>query len=164
MEQKGKSGAIRLTNKTAIALRRSAANVRHVWLVTAAVLTLLLACLAVYLGMRWLHAVPVVVAVTVLLDAVIGFHARNRYLQIVGQAICTEAAARNMRSGSESERIRRAARDLMRVKQDVLEGAVAPKAGVDTREWSDVLGVGARPPHRRRRQAGFEVIESEKVR
>lgn len=105
MEQKGKSGAIRLTNKTAIALRRSAANVRHAWLVTAAVLTLLLACLAVYLGMRWLHAVPVVVAVTVLLDAVIGFHARNRYLQIVGQAICTEAAARNMRSGSQSERI-----------------------------------------------------------
>ena len=164
MEQKGKSGAIRLTNKTAIALRRSAANVRHAWLMTAAVLTLLLACLAVYLGMRWLHAVPVVVAVTVLLDAVIGFHARNRYLQLVGQAICTEAAAREMRSGTESERIRRAARDLLQVKQDALEAARSPRAGVDTREFSDVLGVGARPAHRRRRQAGFEVIGSERVR
>ena len=31
-------------------------------------------------------------------------------------------------------------------------------------EFSDVLGVGARPAHRRRRQAGFEVIGSERVR
>ena len=162
MEEKGKSGAIRLTNKTAIALRRNAGKVRRAWLAFGAVLSVARAALAVYLGMRHLVAVPITVAVTVLADAAIGLHARSCYLRLIGQAICTEAAAREMRERrSEGARLRQAARDLMDMKQDALSGET-PRMAV--KEQSDVLGVGAKPAaHRRRRQAGLTVVKGEQV-
>ena len=52
------SNAIRLTNRTAIALRRQAKRTRNAYFVMGAVGTLLLLALAVYLGMMWLPAVP----------------------------------------------------------------------------------------------------------
>ena len=56
------SNAIRLTNRTAIALRRQAKRTRNAYFVMGAVGTLLLLALAVYLGMMWLPAVPLLLA------------------------------------------------------------------------------------------------------
>ena len=50
--------AIRLTNRTAIALRRSAQRVRAVHIALVVVMTAALAALAVYWGLRWLPLAP----------------------------------------------------------------------------------------------------------
>ena len=111
---------IRLTNKTAIALRKSAVKVRRVYFAAAIFLSVVLCALAVVLGLRYLAAVPVVVVITVLLDYAIMTAARSRYLALVGQAICTEAAAREIRAGmSEQMRREQAFSDLMSMKADV---------------------------------------------
>lgn len=137
--QNGKRGeAIRLTNKTAIALRRSANKEQTAHMAAAVVLTLLLAALAVYLGLTWLWAVPVTVACAVALDAVILIRARSRYLLLTGQAICTEAAARSMREERREQRRReRAISDLADMKADAqraLDASLeAKRVGQDTR-------------------------------
>lgn len=111
---------IRLTNKTAIALRKSAVKVRRMYFAAAIVLSAALCLLAVVLGLKYLAAVPVVVVLTVLLDYAIMVFARSRYLALVGQAICTEAAAREIRAGmSEQMRREQALNDLMSMKADV---------------------------------------------
>ena len=92
------SNAIRLTNRTAIALRRQAKRTRNAYFVMGAVGTLLLLALAVYLGMMWLPAVPLLLALAVATDALLALSARRMYLQLIGQAICTEAAARRIRA------------------------------------------------------------------
>ena len=69
MEQKPAGGAIRLTNKTAIALRESARTARRAGVVVGAVLTAAIAAAAVWCGMRWLPAVPLLIGAAVALDA-----------------------------------------------------------------------------------------------
>lgn len=54
MERKSAGGAIRLTNKTAIALRESARTARRTGVVVGVVLTAGLAAASVWCGMRWL--------------------------------------------------------------------------------------------------------------
>ena len=100
------SNAIRLTNRTAIALRRQAKRTRNAYFVMGAAGTLLLLALAVYLGMMWLPAVPLLLALAVVTDALLALSARRMYLQLIGQAICTEAAARRIRA-EKSEKQRR---------------------------------------------------------
>ena len=65
MERKSAGGAIRLTNKTAIALRESARTVRRTGVVVGAVLTAGLAAASVWCGMRWLPAVPLLIGAAV---------------------------------------------------------------------------------------------------
>lgn len=121
MQRQNDSGAIRLTNKTALALRRSARQERTLALCTAVILTLVLAVLAVVLGIRWLFAVPLITAMAVLLDAAIFVRGRSRYMSLTGQAICAEAAARQLRADrSEKDRRAQARRDFENVKADVL--------------------------------------------
>lgn len=127
--------AIRLTNKTAIALRRNARKVRSAHLIAACVLSVALAVLAFFLGLRYLFAVPLMVIGIVLMDCAIMLRARSQYLLLIGQAICTEAAAQEIRVGSsEKARRERAISDLMGVKADVeraqsgLESIKAPGA------------------------------------
>ena len=74
------SNAIRLTNRTAIALRRQAKRTRNAYFVMGAGGTLLLLALAVAT------------------DALLALRARRMYLQLIGLAICTEAAARRFRA------------------------------------------------------------------
>lgn len=114
------SQPIRLTNKTAISLRKMAARVRRMHMAAAVVTTIVLVIAALAVGLRWLWAVPLVVIACVLLDAVILVSGRCRYLQLVGQAICTEAASREIRAGvSEQRRREQAISDLMSVKADI---------------------------------------------
>ena len=113
------SNAIRLTNRTAIALRRQAKRTRNAYFVTGAAGTLLLLALAVYLGMMWLPAVPLLLALAVVTDALLALSARRMYLQLIGQAICTEAAARRIRAEkSEKQRRRQAVDDLVAMQRD----------------------------------------------
>ena len=161
------SNAIRLTNRTAIALRRQAKRTRNAYFVMGAVGTLLLLALAVYLGMMWLPAVPLLLALAVL-------SARRMYLQLIGQAICTEAAARRIRAEkSEKQRRRQAVDDLVAMQRDAQRQTEAAPEG----DFADALGQTRRMPvvkpapkppetgsHRRRRQAGFTVITDDSTK
>jgi len=115
---------IRLTNKTAIALRKNAQRVRSAHYAAAAILSIAMATAAVYFGIKWLPAVPIMVVACVLLDCAIVLHARSEYLLLIGQAICTEAAARDIRMGGrEQKRKERAMNDLLEAKADIKKEA-----------------------------------------
>ena len=177
--------AIRLTNKTARALREQAKQQRNALYVLATVVAVALCAAAVVLGIAHLIAVPICVLTAIALDALIILLARGRYLSLTGQAICTEAAARQMRGESaEEQRVKTAARDLERIKADLASDA--PEAQDDDDEEDDDLRAtmpvkkkmapvrildeeeneaqGTRevaPVSRRRRQARLQVIVGE---
>ena len=186
---------IRLTNKTARSLRRNAARMRRLYVAAVIAATLALCVVAVLLGLRTLYAVPLTVLVIVLLDAAILTAGQSRYASLLGQAICTEAAARQIRGETdERSRRRQAALDLAAIKADVAQEAPAqeepdpdllperpqkkPRIVRETQENAQgdtrrVLpakqadGEAQETPqsaHRRRRQAAFQVIESERAR
>ena len=169
------SKAIRLTNKTAVALRENAKKTRNVLFGFGVVGTLALLALAVYWGMRWLPAVPLLIAAAVAMDALLALTARRMYLQLVGQAICTEAAARQMRGKkNEKERRRQAVDDLVAMQRDAQRRAEPASEDL----FADALGQTRRVPavkpapkppettggHRRRRQAGFTVITDDSTK
>ena len=111
---------IHLTSKTAMELRRNAACMKKLYYTGAALLSAALCVLAVFLGMKWLPAVPLIVLLVVALDVALVLHGRSIYLSMIGQAICTEAASREIHAGmSESRRRERAITDLIDAKADV---------------------------------------------
>ena len=115
---------IRLTNKTAIALRKSAQRTRTMYYTAATLLSIAMAVAAVHFGIKWLPAVPLLVVFCVLLDCAIVTHAKSENLLLIGQAICTEAAAREIRSGNrEKKRKAQAVSDLMEAKADIKKPA-----------------------------------------
>ena len=191
---------IRLTNKTARSLRRNAARMRRLYVAAVIAVTLALCVVAVLLGLRTLYAVPLTVLVIVLLDAAILTAGQSRYASLLGQAICTEAAARQIRGETdERSRRRQAALDLAAIKADVAQ-ETAQEAPAPAENDPDLLpekpqrkprivreaqeghaqgdtrrvlpakqadGEAQETPqsaHRRRRQAAFQVIESERAR
>lgn len=163
--------AIRLTNKTAIALRRSAQRLRVMHFAAAVILSLTLCALGVFLGFLWLPAVPITITVIALMDCAIVVFSRSRYLSLLGQAICTEAAAREIRAGrSESRRREQAISDLMRAKADVQQTEAAPqrteeppRVDGDAQEMkAETAGTAA--PHRRRKQSSLQLIRSEQAK
>ena len=174
MERKSAGGAIRLTNKTAIALRESARTVRRTGVVVGAVLTAGLAAASVWCGMRWLPAVPLLIGAAVAIDALIALYVRQTYLLLTGQAICTEAAARGIRGEADAKQRReQALSDLRAMQKDVRKAAERSEA--EERDLFPALSQTRRisavtpPPeeakpaaHRRRRQAVFTVIQSDK--
>lgn len=164
--------AIRLTNRTARALREQARQQQFALHVAATVITLLLAVAAVLLGMRHLIAVPLTVLAAIAIDALLILLARGRYLSLTGQAICTEAAARQMRGQSAEEiRMQTAQRDLQRIKEDLGlgrdeedEDLRAPQkktaSHVET-VHTDGDTRAVPPAARRRRQARLQVLTSD---
>ena len=191
---------IRLTNKTARSLRRNAARMRRLYVAAVIAVTLALCVVAVLLGLRTLYAVPLTVLVIVLLDAAILTAGQSRYASLLGQAICTEAAARQIRGETdERSRRRQAALDLAAIKADmageqedaanaqaepdpdllperpqkkprIVREAQEDAAESDTRRVLPAKKADGAPQetpesaHRRRRQAAFQVIESERAR
>ena len=120
--------AIRLTNKTAKALRRRADKVRSGYFAAAGLLSVMMAYVAVRLGMKQLAAVPITVTLTVLADYLLIMRANTVHLTLTAQAICTEAAAREIRAGtSESQRRQKAITDLISVKADSQNAAPEKK-------------------------------------
>ncbi|MBR3794517.1 MAG: hypothetical protein IKK34_00610 [Clostridia bacterium] len=164
---------IRLTNKTAIALRRNARKVRAAYRIAACALSAVLAVAGIWLGLSNLLAVPVMVAVIVLMDCVIILHSRSRYLSLLGQAICTEAAAQEIRVGSsEKSRRERAISDLMGMKADLQRAESRREPGVQPffeqgeqqdgeEEDEDLLPVRAAPRRRRRTGGSLQLIKNE---
>ena len=111
--------AIRLTNRTARALRAQAKAQRTARYALATVVSIALCAVAVIVGIQHLVAVPLGVLAAIALDAVIILLAKGRYLSLTGQAICTEAAARQMRDETaQAQRVKTAARDLEKIKED----------------------------------------------
>ena len=168
--------AIRLTNRTARALREQAKQQRTALYVLATVVAVALCAAAVILGIRRLIAVPVCVLIAMALDALILLLARGRYLSLTGQAICVEAAARQLRGESaEAQRMQTAARDLMRIKADLSadeeeeeegdEDMRSPAPAKRTPQPAPVPRTEAadatrevKPVARRRRQARLQVL------
>ena len=123
-------------------------------------------------------------AVCVLLDAAILAAGQARYLSLTGQAICTEAAARQIRGEADaSSRRRQALRDLAAVSADAAD-ALRPSgeqedddmnAQSDAPVWDDADDPDLRPEkaarapragkevpaRRRRRQAAFQVLSND---
>lgn len=115
-----KTAPIRLSNKTAIGLRKTAQRVRGAWLIAMGVLMMLFAVLAVYLGLIWLPAVPLTLLAAGVVFAVMSLISRSQYLLLISQAICTEAASRQMQtSASEQSRRKRAIEQLAAMRADV---------------------------------------------
>ena len=149
--------AIRLTNKTARALREQAKQQRNALYVLATVVSVVLCALALVLGIAHLIAVPICVLTAIALDALIILLARGRYLSLTGQAICTEAAARQMRGESaEMQRVKTAARDLERIKADLV--SEAPSAQEDEDEEDDDLRATASV---KKKMAPVRILEEE---
>ena len=149
--------AIRLTNKTARALREQAKQQRNALYVLATVVSVVLCALALVLGIAHLIAVPICVLTAIALDALIILLARGRYLSLTGQAICTEAAARQMRGESaEMQRVKTAARDLERIKADLV--GEAPSAQEDDDEEDDDLRATASV---KKKMAPVRILEEE---
>ena len=173
--------AIRLTNKTARALREQAKAQRTALYVLATVVAVALCAVAVIVGTQHLIAVPLCVLAAIALDAVIILLARGRYLSLTGQAICTEAAARQMRGEiAEAQRVKTAARDLEKIKEDLVRAERHDKEE-DDEEDEDMRAPASvkklqpvriledeeeatremQPVTRRRRQARLQVISSD---
>ena len=167
--------AIRLTNRTARALREQAKQQRTALYVLATVVAVALCTAAVILGIRRLIAVPVCVLIAMALDALILLLARGRYLSLTGQAICVEAAARQLRGESaEAQRMQTAARDLMRIKADLSADEEEEEEDEDMRSPAPVKRTPqpapvprteaadatreVKPVARRRRQARLQVL------
>lgn len=164
--------AIRLTNRTARALREQAKQQRTALYVLATVVAVALCAAAVILGIGRLIAVPICVLIAMALDALIILLARGRYLSLTGQAICVEAAARQMRGESaEAQRMQTAARDLMRIKADLSadeeedEDMRSPAPAKRTPQPAPIPRTEAadatrevKPVARRRRQARLQVL------
>lgn len=177
---------IRLTNRTARALRESARRQRLIFRIAAVAVTAVLAVASVLLGIRWLFAVPIGVLAAVLLDALLLTAGQARYLSLTGQAICTEAAARQIRGEADaSSRRRQALRDLAAVSADAAD---ALRTGGEPEDddlnapgdaplpaWDDADDPDLRPQRdvraprtateaparRRRRQAAFQVLSND---
>lgn len=128
MGNKKRPRPIRLTNRTAIGLRKSAQRVRSAWLVGMGVVTMIFTVLAVYLGFSWLPAVPLTLMLGGLVIVLMLIISRSQYLLLISQAICTEAASRQMEeSRSEKKRREKAIEQLAAMHADVRE---AQKNGV----------------------------------
>jgi len=168
--------AIRLTNKTAIALRRNAKKVRTAYFAAAVITSVLLGAAGVALGFLWLPAVPLMIVLIALIDCALMTASRSRYLSLLGQAICTEAAAREIcLERSEEKRLAQKEKDLMRMKADI-STAMEKKPGAqpffeekneEEQENDDLLPEAAKQPEeprRRRRQKPLTIIRSEQAK
>ena len=176
--------AIRLTNKTAIALRKSAQKTRTAYFAAAVMLSITLGAAGIVLGFLWLPAVPLMIALITLMDCALMTASRTKYLSLVGQAICTEAAARELgAAGSEKKRREQHEQDRMRIKADLAEQMdKAPGKQPffeEKEEDDDLLGEPVKiaqasatqvsapqdqVQHRRRRQNPLTIIRSEQAK
>lgn len=176
--------AIRLTNKTAIALRKSAQKTRTAYFAAAVMMSITLGAAGIVLGFLWLPAVPLMIALITLMDCALMTASRTKYLSLVGQAICTEAAARELgAAGSEKKRREQHEQDRMRIKADLdmqMEKAPGKQPFFEEKnhdeEDDDLLGEpvkfaqpeiqtkDAQTQHRRRRQNPLTIIRSEQAK
>ena len=176
--------AIRLTNKTAIALRRSAKKTRTAYFAAAVMLSIALGAAGIVLGFLWLPAVPLMIALIALMDWALMTASRTKYLSLLGQAICTEAAARELgAAGVEKKRLRQHEQDRMRIKADLdmqMDKAPGKQPFFEEKaeeEDDDLLGEPVKlpqagraetqeqqTPHRRRRQKPLTIIRSEQAK
>lgn len=170
--------AIRLTNKTAIALRKNAKKIRTAYFAAAVIVSVALGAAGIVLGFLWLPAVPIMIASIALIDCALMTASRSRYLSLLGQAICTEAAAREIHEGrSQRKRREQAVKDLMDMKADMSK-PLEKKPGAqpffeekseEEQEDDDLLPAAkAQPekeaPRRRRRQSPLTLIRSEQAK
>ena len=157
---------VRLTNKTAIALRHSGVRVKRACFAVGLVVSLALSALAVWFGIRWLPAVPIFVAVLVAVDVLLYIHADRISLETMAQALCMEEAIRTLReSDSRMERRRQAEEDRREAMADALSasgpvvsfaGKAAERAAMQQKAAPAEQPAGEEPHRRRRGQTGPE--------
>ena len=180
--------AIRLTNKTAIALRKSAQKTRTAYFAAAVMLSITLGAAGIVLGFLWLPAVPLMIALITLMDCALMTASRTKYLSLVGQAICTEAAARELgAAGIEKKRLKQHEQDRMRIKADLNmqmdkapgkqpffenkaeeeqedDDLLPPTVKFDKPQMQDTPAAQPQASRRRRRQNPLTIIRSEQAK
>ncbi len=173
--------SIRLTNRTAKALREQARRQQFLLRLAAVLASLALAGLAVWLGMQRILYVPLILLGIIALCALLLMLARARYLTLTGQAICTEAAARIMRGErAEQQRIIQTERDMNGIRADLAAHAARREPDEEDEDlYGGVPQVTARvsaapaapaapaqgeSPRRRRRQARLQVLSGEEAK
>jgi len=123
---KNQKNSIRLTNKTAKNLRRQAIVQKKALYACAVVVSIAFTGVGAWYGLQHIVVLPLMLLLAIAADLLLVLFARGRYLSLVGQAICTEAAARQMKGQSAEEaRIETARRDLERIKQDLVQDEAA---------------------------------------
>ena len=178
MSEKKNASAIRLSSRTAIALRRSAERVRLICAALGVVVTFAMFALAVFLGLRWLPAIPITVAFAVFADLLIWVHAQRVSLSMTSLALSAEQASRALRADSaEKRRKEEAEADREEIRRDLRRRAdrLRPSPGTDApgsgegsgKETNEPEGKTEEEPgkpeegapRRRRSRARFSVIE-----
>ncbi len=120
MSEKKTASSIRLSSRTAVSLRRCAGKIRLVCLAVGIVMTAGLFALAVFLGLRWLPAVPIIVAFTAFFDVILYVHAERVTLSLTSLALSAEQASRALRADMrEEERKKTHEKDEAEIRQDV---------------------------------------------
>lgn len=160
-----RTAPIRLSNRTAVGLRKTAQRVRGAWLVAMGVTTMLSVVLAVYLGLSWLPAVPLTLMAAGVLLWVMFTVSRSQYLMLISQAICTEAAARQMQeSASEQSRRKRAIEQLAAMRADVraAQNGATPKEALGDEALLFDLLTGSEA-QQRARQGDAELYAADEV-
>ena len=117
---KNQKNSFRLTNKTAKNLRRQAIVQRNALYASAVVVSIALVGLGAWFGLQHIIVLPLMMLLAIGCDLLLVLFARGRYLSLVGQAICTEAASRQIKGqNAEEARLETARRDLERIKRDL---------------------------------------------
>ena len=135
-----KPAPIRLSNRTAIGLRKTARRVRGAWLIAMGVFAMLATVAAVYMGFSWLPAVPLTLLGAGVIVALMMLISRSQYLLLISQAICTEAASRQMEeSSNEQKRRRKAIEQLAAMRADVREAQTRGRQREERQSEESVL-------------------------
>ncbi len=155
----------RLTNKTALALRQQAKRAKKTYTAVMIALSVVLIALSIGLGLRWLPATPLLLLLTAVLDVLLSQRKRSVYLMLTSQAICTEAAARDIQTGiSETHRREQALTDLMRVKADAQRAMNSTQENREARAAGRESAPESNLQHRRRRADGLKLIRGEETK
>ncbi|MCR4707378.1 MAG: hypothetical protein K5746_05455 [Clostridiales bacterium] len=140
MSEKKSTAPIRLTSRTAVSLRRSAGKVRVACLSAGIITTAGLFALAVFAGLRWLPAVPLIVAFTAFFDVILYVHAERVMLSLDSLSLSAEQASRALKKeAGENARKKMREEDEEEIRRDLtnrLSAADDAKRGVPSKTLS----------------------------
>lgn len=167
MSEKKSAAPIRLGSRTAVALKKSAGKVRVACLAVGVVASAGLFALAVFLGLRWLPAVPLVVAAAAFFDVILYVHGERVALSLTSLALSAEQASRALREEARED-VRRKTReeDEAEIRKDLenrLSGAREPVGAGTTLSATRVAGKGGKEAAARRARPIERIPENEEA-
>ncbi len=167
MSEKKSTAPIRLTSRTAVSLRRSAGKVRVACLSAGIIATAGLFALAVFAGLRWLPAVPLIVAFTAFFDVILYVHAERVMLSLDSLSLSAEQASRALKKeAGENARKKMREEDEEEIRRDLasrLSASDDAESGVPSKTLS-ATRVAVKDPRTASSRRARPVPEPEPVR